>query len=140
MTGTPLYEQTLSDLLEAARHGVARAEARAEQAREDARNKVVETQHIAARQIAEAHARADRAVREERVRRTFLAQEIEAEVRQALVSVPPLPKLAGRVATADGPVEDVEPEAPPVPPMSELMRPTPGVTRFLDALLGPSDT
>lgn len=134
---TPLYEQTLSDLLLQARRGVQRAEARAERARREAHEQVMRSQHQAALAVAQAHARADRAIREERVRRALLADQIEAEVRHALVDVPPLPPLVGRVATPDGPPVEVEQEAPPVPSMAELMRPTPGVTRFLDALLGP---
>ena len=126
MTDTPLFDQTLSDLLLVAR--------------QQAQKEVFRHQHIAARQVAEAHARADRLVREERLRRLFLAEEAEERVRASLVAVPPLPPLVGRVASADGPAEEVERDAPPVPPMAELMRPTPGVTRFLDALLGPSDT
>lgn len=138
MSDSPLFDETLSDLLAQARRGVERAEARAAEARAKARDQVVRSQHQAALAVAEAHARADLAVREERVRRTLIAQEVEAQVRQSLADVPPLPELAGRVATADGQTEEVEPEAPPVPAMSELMRPSAGVTRFLDALLGPS--
>jgi hypothetical protein len=133
VSDSPLFDETLSDLLASARKGVERAEARAADARAQARDQVVRSQHQAARAVAEAHARADLAVREERVRRAFLAQEVEAQVRQSLADVPPLPPLAGPVAT-----EEVEPEAPPVPTMSELMRPSAGVTRFLDTLLGPS--
>jgi len=124
-SGTPLYEQTLSDLLLVAR--------------QQAQKEVFRHQHAAARQVAEAHARADRLVREERLRRVFLAEEVEERVRASLAAAPPLPPLVGRLASVDAPVEEVEREAPPVPPLAELMRPTPGVTRFLDALLGPSD-
>ncbi|MFN2539437.1 MAG: hypothetical protein ABR549_14980 [Mycobacteriales bacterium] len=90
MSDTPLYQQTLSDLLQAGRSGVERAQAKA----------------------AEKQFRAEHAVPQDRVRSDSLAGPAEPEV---------------------------EPEVPPVPSMSELMTPTPGVTRFLDALLGPSD-
>jgi hypothetical protein len=149
VTDSPLFEQTLSDLLLGARNGVARAEARAalsarraaeqaDEARQQARVEVARAQHQAARTVAEAHARADHAVRQERLRRALLIEEAEERVRQALVAVPPLPALTGRLAQVDGPLEEEEPEAPPVPSMAELLKPSPGVTRFLDSLLGPS--
>lgn len=151
MTDTPLFDATLSDLLLGARRGVERAEAQAAlaarraaeqaaEARQQARIEVMRAQHIAARTVAEAHARADRAVRQERVRRAFLGEEAEERVRLALVDVPPLPELAGRTISLDGPLEEAEPEAPPVPSMADLLKPSPGVTRFLDTLLGPSAT
>ena len=121
MTDTPLYEATLADLLARARRDVERADLAARQAQAE----VLRVQHAAARQVAEAHARADAAVRAERVR-------VEEEVRRALVDVPALPPLSG--------VDEEHVEAPPVPPMSELLGPSPGVSRFLDALLGPSDS
>ena len=135
MSESPLYDATLSDLLARAREGVVRAEQRAAEAQRQAQADVFRAQHAAARQVAEAHARADAAVREERVRRAFLAQEVEERVRRSLVDVPPLPPLSGPApAVAEDPVE-----VPPVPSMDELLAPSPGVSRFLDALLGPSD-
>jgi len=121
MTDTPLYDVTLGDLLARARRDVQRADEAARQAQEEVRR----VQHQAARQVAEAHARADAAVRLERVR-------VEEEVRRSLVDVPALPVLRG--------FDDDEVEAPPVPPMSDLLGPSPGVTRFLDALLGSSES
>jgi hypothetical protein len=157
----PLFEQTLSDLLLGARKGVQRAEARAalaarraaEQADEvrqqahvevvraerSATERVLRAQRDAAAQVAEARREAEQQVREERVRRALLAEQVEEQVRSALVAVPPLPPLTGRVGEpVDGPQDEFEPEAPPVPSMAELLKPSPGVTRFLDTLLGPS--
>lgn len=131
MSDTPLYDATLSDLLRDARRSVELAELRVRAAEERAR----QAQHEAARVVAEAHARADRAVREERFRRTLLVEEAEERVRRELADVPALPSLREPVEAAEAP----EAETPPVPSMIDLLQPSPGVTRFLDALLGPSE-
>ncbi|MCW2599395.1 MAG: hypothetical protein JWM02_1224 [Frankiales bacterium] len=110
MSDTPLYAATLSDLLLRARRE-------------------------ADRRVALAEKRADLADREARVRRALVEDTVEEQVRAALVlGAPPLPTLRAVVDE-----EPTEREAPPVPSMEELLRPTPGVTRFLDALLGVQD-
>jgi hypothetical protein len=156
----PLYDQTLSDLLLSARRGAERAEARAALAARRAAEREDEVRQQAALEIARVHRlavaraaeverkaalhvdavrrQADHDARQERVRRAIVAELAEERVRHALADVPPLPALAGRTVAVDGPVEEVEPEAPPVPSMAELLKPSPGVTRFLDTLLGPS--
>jgi hypothetical protein len=107
VSDTPLYDATLSDLLQQARRE-------------------------ADRRVALAEERATTAEREARVRRALEAREIEERVRVALASdAPPLPAL--RTYPAEEPLDR---EAPPVPSMDELLRPTPGVTRFLDSLVG----
>jgi hypothetical protein len=161
VTDAPLFEQTLSDLLLGARKGVQRAEARAalaarraaeqaDEVRQQARVEVIRAERRAAEsvlraqqdasaQVAEARRDAEQLVRQERIRRALLAEQVEEQVRSTLVAVPPLPPLTGRVGEpVDGPEEEIEPEAPPVPSMAELLKPSPGVTRFLDALLGPA--
>lgn len=146
MSDTPLYDETLSDLLQRARHEaeVARARwtlaertaaERAAQAEHDARLKVAEVERIAAQRIAEAERRAAHAQREARVRQGLVADEVEQRVRMALAeAAPPLPPLQVHPSEAEEPLER---EAPPIPTMDELMRPSPGITRFLDSLLGP---
>jgi hypothetical protein len=115
MTSTPLYDATLGEVLQRARERVAQVE-----------------QDAAAR-VAQAEQRALNAERQARVRQALVAEEVEERVRAALaLDAPPLPALQ---ADGDEP-EPEEREAPPVPSMEELMRPTPGITRFLDALLG----
>lgn len=107
---TPLYDATLSDVLQRARLRVEQAERRA-----------------------------DLAEREARVRQALVADEVEERVRTALAdAAPPLPPLrTEQDEPADEPLSEAgEREAPPVPSMAELLRPTPGVTRFLDSLLG----
>ena len=138
MSDTPLYDATLSDLLLRARRDVERARGQAQQAQESARAEIMRAQEAAARRVAEAHARADAAVRQERVRRALLAEEAEERVRQSLADVPPLPPLSAPADLPLGTAAEEEPVAPPVPSMQELLAPSPGVTRFLDALLGPS--
>ena len=162
MTSEPLYEQTLSDLLLSARRGAERAEARAalaarravereSEVRQQAAIEISRAQRLAVVRAAEAERKAmlqveelrrqaEHEARQERIRRAIVAELAEERVRNALADVPPLPPLAGRTIAVDGPVEEIEPEAPPVPSMAELLKPSPGVTRFLDTLLGPSGT
>lgn len=116
---TPLYGETLADLLQRARLRAERAEARADQAER----------------------RAELAERQARVRQALVADEVEERVRTGLAdAAPPLPVLrTEQDEPADEPLADAaEREAPPVPSMAELLRPSPGVTRFLDSLLGSS--
>jgi hypothetical protein len=67
-----------------------------------------------------------RAEREARVRRVLVARATEDRVRAALL----------QDASTEGEPEapDTERVAPPVPSMEELLRPSPGVVRFLDSL------
>ena len=146
MSDTPLYDATLSEVLQKARREAElararstlaerRAAERAARAERDARLKVAEVERLAARRIAEAEQRAEHAQREARVRQGLVADEVEQRVRMALAeAAPPLPPL--HIDLSDG-EEPLEREAPPIPTMDELMRPSPGITRFLDSLLGP---
>jgi hypothetical protein len=131
---TPLYDQTLSDALLRARREGELARIRGAQAEQDALRKVAAAEQAAAARVAAAEARAAQAERAARVRRALITDEVEDQVRHALASdAPPLPEL--RQAEEPEP----EPEPPPIPSMAELMRPHPGVNRFLDSLLGAPD-
>jgi hypothetical protein len=128
VTATPLYDATLSDLLLRSRLNAAAAE-------HAAAARVAEVERAAAERVAAAERRAALAEREARVRHAVVADQVEERVRAALaLDAPPLPELADR--------DDLElPErvAPPVPSMQELLRPSPGVNRFFDALLGAAE-
>ena len=119
MTDTPLYDATLSDqLLRARREGELARGALAERA---AAQQVAAIGRLADERVAKAEQRAAEAER--------LAQQVRTTLA---FSAPPLPVL--RVEDPDE--EPLEREAPAVPTMEELMRPMPGITRFLDSLLG----
>jgi hypothetical protein len=122
VSDTPLYDATLSDHLTRTRN--------------EAQALVAEAQTWALRQAEAAHQRADAAEREFALRTAQLAQQIEERVRATLVeTAPPLRPL--RVDLDEEPaLEPTELDAPPIPSMEDLLRPSPGVTRFLDALLG----
>jgi hypothetical protein len=122
VSDTPLYDATLSDQLL--------------RARTEAQARVAEAQTWAHRQAQAAQQRADQVERDYLEKRAQLTREIEERVRATLVeTAPPLPAL--RVDVEDEPApEPTEQDAPPIPSMADLLRPSPGVTRFLDALLG----
>lgn len=127
MSNTPLYDATLSDQLL--------------RARVEAQAKVAEAQSWAHRQAEAAQKRADQVEREYHLKRALLTQEIEERVRATLVeTAPPLPALRVELDEEShdeqAQPERTEQDAPPIPTMEELLRPTPGVTRFLDSLLG----
>ena len=112
-----MYDETLSDVLQRARTRVAEVERRADE------------------RVALAEERAVNVEREAQARQAHVEREVEEQVRAALaLSAPPLQAL--RVDLDEEPFER---EAPPVPSMAELLRPTPGVTRFLDSLYGEPD-
>jgi hypothetical protein len=122
VSDTPLYDATLSDLLL--------------RARTEAQERVAEAQTWAHRQAEAAQKRADEVERDYHLKRAQLTQEIEERVRAALVeTAPPLPALRLDLDEEFEP-ERTEQDAPPIPSMEELLRPTPGITRFLDSLLG----
>lgn len=137
MSPSPLFDQTLSDVLlhgrRDAERRLAAAAGRVEAA--DARARAAER-------------RASIASREARVRVALLADAAEDRVRTALaLGAPPLPVLASAAETAvtEPPVAepvvaepvDADPVVPPVPTAAEVFRPNPGVARFLDAMLAP---
>jgi ribonuclease Y len=103
-------------------------------AQRTAAQRVAEAQHVAARRLAEAERSAALLERQERVRRALIVEEVEDRVRAELaLDAPPLVALPSSPASE---ADDVT--APPVPSMADLLRPSPGVTRFLDTLLGPA--
>ena len=125
MTDTPLYDATLSDLLL--------------RARTEAQERIAEAQTWAHRQAEAAQQRADEVARDYHLKRAQLTQEIEERVRATLVeTAPPLRPLRVELDAAEPEVEleRTEQDAPPIPSMAELLRPSPGITRFLDSLLG----
>ena len=127
---TPLYDETLSDvLLRVRRQAEARAQAGVEAVRA-----------TAAAQVAQARADAERA---------RLAAEravVEAEQARRVAGVRRALRADGVAAEAETrepaamelePKEDA-PQAPPVPSMADLMEPGRGAGVFFDALLGPT--
>lgn len=127
MTDTPLYDATLSDQLL--------------RARLEAQAQVSEARSWALKQAASAQLRADEAKRDYDLKRAELTAQIEERSRATLVHVaPPQPEQCLDLAVEPGAgheaPERTELDAPPIPSMAELLLPTPGITRFLDALLG----
>lgn len=129
LTDTPLYGATLSDLLQRARDEAELVRARCALA-----------ERAAGERIAEAECRAEVAERAAQAGRALLAEQVEERVRAALaLDAPPLPVLADDVEEPGHFLDGFElPErvAPPVPSMAELLQSSPGVGRFLDAMLG----
>ena len=133
---------------------------RAEQAEQAARWRVAAVKRLAAQRLAAAEQqaaerveaaerRADLVEREARVRRVLEADGAEDRVRTSLaLAAPPLPDLratptddhpdAGHERAEDP--EEPDRPVPPVPSVVELLRPSPGVNRFLDALLAPPES
>jgi vacuolar-type H+-ATPase subunit H len=111
VSDTPLYDETLSDLLL--------------RARTEAQVRIAEAQTWAKREVEAAQQRADRVEQDYLAHRALLTEEINERVR------------ATRVESNQEPeTERTEHDAPPIPSMEELLQPSPGITRFLDSLLG----
>lgn len=111
MSDTPLYDETLSDLLL--------------RVRTEAQLRLAEVETWAKQEVEAAQQRADRVERDYLARRALLTQEINEQVRASRVESDREPET-----------ERTEHDAPPVPSMKELLQPSPGITRFLDSLLG----
>lgn len=117
MSDTPVFDQTLSDVLLRARREVEAARAR----------------------CAEAEQRAAHAERAARVRRALVSDEVEERVRAGLAhAAPPLPDLQppGERSRDESPDELDDLTTPTVPSMAELLRSSAGGDRFFDSLLG----
>lgn len=138
-TDTPLYAATLSDMLASARDRADRFERRA-----------AEAERRAAEVVAKVQAQLARAERLAEVRQALVsdqltgqvAEQVAEQVRTRLaLNPPPLPELEDRTTDqfSEPHPGELEREAPPVPSVAELLLPSPGVTRFLDALLGPTE-
>ncbi len=135
LTDTPLYAATLSDALSSARDRVDRAQQRA-----------AEAERRAADVVAKVQAQLAQAERVAKVRQALLADQVADKVEEQVLTrlalgPPSLPELEdGMTEQLSEPYPtELEREAPPVPSMAELLLPSPGVTRFLDALLGPTE-
>jgi hypothetical protein len=120
VSDTPVFDQTLSDVLLRARREVEAAQAR----------------------CAEAEQRAAHAERAARVRRALVSDEVEERVRAGLAhAAPPLPDLQppGERSRDESPDDHDELDdltTPTVPSMAELLRSSAGGDRFFDSLLG----
>lgn len=116
MSDTPVFDQTLSDVLLRARREVEAAQAR----------------------CAEAEQRAAQAERAARVRQALVSDEVEERVRAGLAhAAPPLPDLQPPGAGSQGDQDEQDDlTTPAVPSMAELLRSSAGGDRFFDSLLG----
>jgi hypothetical protein len=116
VTDTPIFDQTLSEVLLRARLEVEAAQAR----------------------CVEAERRVAHAERQARVRQALVSDAVEERVRAGLAhAAPPLPALRSVTDQADEPDDENDGvTTPTVPSMSDLLRTSTGVDRFFDSLLG----
>lgn len=117
MSETPLFDATLADVLARARRG---AERRVEQA-----------ERAAAARVEAAERRAAAAEREYRVRQAVLEEQAEHRRQDSL--------RRNAELRLDLDEEPLDRSAPEVPSVADLMVATPGITHFLDSLLGPAE-